>query len=176
VKASVFLNVILLVPGPLPCAGQDSGFSEAVEAGLRRIPNYASPEENESAFDSVLAVMYQHPALAAGLLVGVLEPVAPGKHPKTPRVVWYIRALRSLTGLDFKAPTKARLTEDERERLHPDTAGNTPFFTWDMGWDVIWVAPKDAQLAIIRKWRAWFAAEGKTFRYVNDRNQKDWYF
>ena len=109
-------------------------------------------------------------------LVRVLEPVAPGKHLETPRVVWYIRALRSLTGLDFKAPTKARLTDDQRERLHPDTAGNTPFFTRDMGWDVIWVAPKDAQLAIIRKWRAWFATEGKTFKYVNDRNHKDWYF
>ena len=171
-KALILIAALSLVGAFPPCAGQDSSLVHRIETALTRIPTSASAEENENAFDSVLAVLYRHPALAAEVLVARLEPVAPGKHSETPRVVWYIRALRSLTGLDFKASTKARLTDDEKKHW----GASAPFFTWDLGWDETWVAPKDAQVAIIHKWRAWFAREGKTFHYVNDRDHEHWYF
>ena len=45
-----------------------------------------------------------------------------------------------------------------------------------MARDADWVAPKDAQVGIIKKWQEWYARSGHTYRYVNDRNLDDWYF
>jgi hypothetical protein len=45
-----------------------------------------------------------------------------------------------------------------------------------MSRDSVWAAPKDAQIAIIKKWQEWFAAHGHTHTYVNDTNYDHWYF
>lgn len=96
-----------------------------------------------------------------------------GEHP---RAVWIVRALRSLTGLDFRARTKAPPTADETHFLGLNAKGKVEFFgTW-MSRDSAWVAPKDAQIQIIKQWKEWFAQRGRGCRYVNDRNFDDWYF
>jgi hypothetical protein len=123
-------------------------------------------------------VLWQHPQKSTELLVAVLAPVARGAYPNGshPPVVWYLRALRSLTGLNFRGPTNERLTEDEEHWLRPRPDRSVEFFgTW-MSRDRVWVAPEDAQADIIRQWKQWFAANGTSHRYVNDRNVDNWYF
>jgi len=87
-----------------------------------------------------------------------------------------IRALRSLAGLDFKGATATRLTSDESHFLRLDDNGEVEFFGAWMSRNCDWVAPNDAQVAIIKKCRAWFAGHGHGYAYVNDRDFDDWYF
>ena len=124
-------------------------------------------------------VLYKNPRRSAQLLVSSLKPIRRGQYltGKHPQVVWNLRALRSLTGLDFRAPTHVDLTEDEAHFLgHDPKTDEVEFFgTW-MSRDRVWVAPVDAQTAIIEKWRKWFREHGESFTYVNDRNFENWYF
>jgi hypothetical protein len=124
-------------------------------------------------------ILYKSPRRSTELLISSLKPVRRGQYQsnKHPQVVWNIRALRSLTGLDFRALTKADLTEDEAHFLDHDAKTDEVLFfgTW-MSRDSVWVAPLDAQTAIIGKWRKWFEKHGQTFTYVNDRNFDNWYF
>ena len=125
-----------------------------------------------------LDLFYRDPQLATELLIADLKPARPGhylsgKHPKS---VWIVRALRSLTGLEFRAPMNAHLSANEAHFLGLDKRGTVKFFgTW-MSRDSVWVAPEDAQIAIIRQWREWFTRNGQHYRYVNDRDVDDWYF
>jgi hypothetical protein len=124
-------------------------------------------------------ILYENPRRATELLLAMLQPVRRGQYVggKHPQVVWNIRALRSLTGLDFRAPTHADLTADEAHFLdhNPKTEEVEFFGTW-MSRDRVWVAPVDAQTTIINKWRKWFREHGENFKYVNDRNFDNWYF
>lgn len=67
-------------------------------------------------------VLYKNPRRATELLIATLEPIQRGQYltGRHPQAVWNIRALRSLTGLDFRGPTKADLTEDEAHFLGHD--------------------------------------------------------
>ena len=124
-------------------------------------------------------VLYKNPRRSTELLIATLKPVRRGQYigGKHPQVVWNIRALRSLTGLDFRGSTQAELTEDEAHFLsHNAKTDEVEFFgTW-MSRDRVWVAPLDAQTIIIKKWRKWFREHGASFNYVNDRNFDNWYF
>lgn len=124
-------------------------------------------------------VLYKNPRRSAQLLISSLKPVRRGQYltGKHPQMVWNLRALRSLTGLSFRAPTHVDLTEDEAHFLgHDPKTDEVEFFgTW-MSRDRVWVAPVDAQTTIIEKWRKWFREYGETFTYVNDRNFDNWYF
>ena len=123
--------------------------------------------------------LYQNPHRAAELLVAALKPIRRGQYVsgKHPQVVWSIRALRSLTGLDFRGTTKADLAEDESHFLdHDPKTDEVRFFgTW-MSRDRCWVAPVDAQTIIIEKWRKWLREHGESFTYVANRNFDNWYF
>jgi hypothetical protein len=124
-------------------------------------------------------VLYKNPHRSTQLLISSLKPVRRGQYltGKHPQVVWNIRALRSLTGLNFRGPTHGDLTEDEAHFLdHDPKTGEVQFFgTW-MSRDRVWVAPVDAQTTIINKWREWFRQHGENFKYVNDQNFDNWYF
>lgn len=128
---------------------------------------------------SELETLYKNPRRSAELLIATLQPVRRGQYTggKHPQIVWNIRALRSLTGLDFRGATQADLTEDEAHFLdHDPKTDEVQFFgTW-MSRDRCWVAPLDAQTTIIKKWRKWFREHGDSFAYVNDRNFDNWYF
>ncbi len=175
----MLLLASLLLLSPPPSWEGDSTPLERVTAALARIPAHltgGNAEEVEDSLTAILGVLYQYPTVAARLLTERLQPAARGKHRDHPVVVWYIRALRSLTGLDFTATTRAQLADSEAEYLQRDSAGTVHFFGWHMAWDDTWLAPQDAQLAIIRQWRSWFAKRGRTFRYVNDPKHDHWYY
>src|SRR5215469_7331261 len=60
-------------------------------------------------------VLYKNPHRSTQLLISSLKPARRGQYltGKHPQVVWNIRELRSLTGLNFRGHTHADLTEDE---------------------------------------------------------------
>lgn len=121
-------------------------------------------------------VFSRHPARSTELLVNSLRPTRRGKYRHHPKVIRQIRALRFLTGLDFKARTAYPLTDDEKHFLAQDEEGQVKFFgTW-MSRDVVFVAPRDAQARIIKRWRDWFIESGKTHKYAADTPLDDWYF
>jgi hypothetical protein len=44
-----------------------------------------------------------------------------------------------------------------------------------MSRDRTWVAPEDAQIAIIKQWQDWFTKRGHNHDYVKDINFDNWY-
>lgn len=127
-------------------------------------------------YEQDFKIFSQHPQRSTELLIKSLRPVRRGKYRAHPRVVWYIRALRFLTRSDFKGRTDGRLTDDEKNFLVYDEGRRVKFFgTW-MSRDIAFVAPKDAQIKIIRQWRDWFTRNGKTHNYSDSTPLDDWYF
>jgi hypothetical protein len=128
-------------------------------------------------------VFFRSPARAAELLVAALKPARPGTYhdgglgeAAVPQAVWEIRALRALTALDFKAPTRARLDDQEAHFLGLDSLRRIRFFGEWMSRALVWVAPRDAQEEIIRMWRQWVRANARTYRFVNDSTWDRWYW
>jgi hypothetical protein len=177
VKWAIAVGLLTFVSGFPLVASQtgQTGLHETVsdaEIGdaIRKLPTQS--------WDHSLEVFYTNPEEATKLLIAELRPIKRDRYPggEHPKAVWVVRALRSLTGLDFTAVTRARLTDDEAHFLRVSSRGEVEFFgTW-MSRDSDWVAPKDAQVAIIKKWQEWYARNGHTYAYVNDRGLGDWYF
>lgn len=132
----------------------------------------------------------ENPVVAAACLIAQLRPVdATVLSPEDEssrradfRIVWSIRALRYLTGgKDFCAPTAHFDELDQRPRyfltMRCGSGSEVSFFGVWMSRDLIYVAPKDAQKAIIRKWIGWYQAEGtQRESYAPVRSLDDWYF
>jgi len=134
-----------------------------------------------------LATLLERPADAVCNLIQGLHPVATrhvSGYDESPdrealAVVWRLRALRFVTGCqDFRAPTKDALS-------HPDEAGRQflerrgsrrlPFFAVWMSRDSLYLAPPDAQAAIIAQWKRWFSENGSRFDYRACESSDDWY-
>lgn len=138
----------------------------------------------------------RQPAEAARLLVHELHPVlgvrilgnehSLSQWRDTEHVVWCLRALRSLTGgIDFRAKTTHEFGDSEVEENREwftggeqfPKDGTVRFFGVWMSRDSLYLAPRDAQLRIIRKWKRWYEARGKTFVYPPFKDDPDlWYF
>jgi hypothetical protein len=113
------------------------------------------------------------------------------RHPDTMQVIWALRALRYLTGCkDFRAPTAEDVTGWEETRrgfllrdergVSSDTALAKPgvkfFQTW-MSRDSVFIAPPDAQRAIITQWVQWYREAGSHgFEYRRCEPVDAWYF
>ena len=129
------------------------------------------------------------PRDAVRLLIASLQPIPEEKvvahdrdaHRTALRVVWTVRALRYLTGKNFRAPTAHVFgpSEDERTReelLKKDDDNNVSFFgTW-MSRDSVYIAPPDAQRAIIEAWRRWFSELDENWQPIPEPGINDWYF
>ena len=169
-RRRVGLVILILCLLSIAADSQQRPTDEEIRAAIAKLR-----DGTDASFD----VLYKNPSRSAELLISSLVPVRRGEYVngKHPQVVWNIRALRSLTGLDFRAPAHADLTEDEDHFLdHDPKTDEVHFFgTW-MSRDRVWVAPQDAQTAIIGKWREWFSQHGKSFKYVNDPVADHWYF
>jgi hypothetical protein len=154
---------------PLPFAGQQRATDTEIQAAIAQL--------NNDSIDSSLKTLYTNPYRSTQLLICDLRLTHRGHYHNHPHAVWDIRALRSLTGLDFRAHTAADLTEDEAHFLdHDPNTDDVLFFgTW-MSRDTVWIAPHDAQIAIIKKWHEWSVHHGKDFKYVNDPVVDHWYF
>jgi len=170
----IFLAAVVLCFAPRALVSQQAPSDEDIRAAIAKLGD-GTDQNGFARFE----ILYRNPRRSAQLLISSLAPVKRGRYPtgKHPQVVWDIRALRSLTGLDFRGSTRANLAEDEAHFLgHDPKTDEVEFFgTW-MSRDRVWVAPVDAQGAIIEKWRKWFKERGDTFSYVNDRNFDRWYF
>jgi len=165
--------VVLCLPSVKAFSQQLRSDAE-IKAAIARLS-----EETDSKGFIKFDVLYKNPRRSTELLIATLKPIRRGQYMtgKHPQVIWNIRALRSLTGLNFRGPTRADLTEDDAHFLdHDPKTGEVNFFgTW-MSRDRVWVAPLDAQTTIIKEWQTWFREHGQSFTYVNDRNFDDWYF
>jgi hypothetical protein len=96
------------------------------------------------------------------------------------RVIWALRALRYSSGKNFRAPTAHVFGSDEEEQTREDLLKNedetvTFFATW-MSRDSIYIAPADAQRAIIEQWKRWFAEQDAEWMPIPEPNVDDWYF
>ena len=147
-----FAVVILCLLSIAVCAQQEPSDAE-IKAAIARLGE-GTDKNGIVKFE----VLYKNPRRSTELLVSSLKPVRRGQYLSNnhPQVVWNIRALRSLTGLDFRAPTRVDLSEDEAHFLDHDAKTDEVLFfgTW-MSRDRVWVAPLDAQTAIIGKWQKW---------------------
>lgn len=125
---------------------------------------------------------------AVRLLIATLEtipedkvlPEAKNAHRSTLHVVWAVRALRYLTGENFRAPTTHVFGSDEdeqmREELLKKEDGTVAFFATWMSRDSVYVAPADAQRTIIEAWRRWFAELDENWKPISAPKIDDWYF
>jgi hypothetical protein len=177
----VVLATIAAQPTRSQVAAAGSASDSAVRQAMNRLASYEGSQLPEDFhLPEAFAPFYEHPEEAARQLVAALRPVHAGKYPEftgPPPTVWYIRALRALTGLDFQGRTRVHIRDaDERWFLCADSTSSVRFFgTW-MSRDQTFVAPQDAQREIIARWKAWFQREGHLFRYVNIREVDRWYF
>lgn len=136
-----------------------------------------------------LELLRKYPDLSIDLLIKELHmikvskivPEVYKKYPKEMHVVWCIRALRYLTGEDFMALTSYKFNKSEDGRnqlLHSSdaTSKEVTFFAVRMSHDVVYIAPLDAQKAIIKKWEQWFNKQTKPIKLAEPRSFNDWYF
>ena len=100
-------------------------------------------------------------------------------HDNTSSYLW-CGVLRYLTGgKEFCGPTTQfdELDQDQRQFLtvRCGPGSEVSFFGVWMSRDLIYVAPKDAQEALIQEWIKWYKTEGIYHEYSPARDV-DWYF
>ena len=164
---TVFLIVVALAEAQQKA---DSPSKDQLREAIQQLGKHATLE--------LIEMFWAKPEEAARLLIDELKPVKRGSYHsgEHPHTVVCIRALRFLTSLDFRAPTRKNLTAKERNFLDPEGLGKVRFFgTW-MSRDSVFVAPVDAQETIIEQWRTWFAKEGRGYKYVKNQSITSWYF
>jgi hypothetical protein len=144
-----------------------------------------------------IKLLAQQPVESARLLVAELHPVTGvrilsyeprARWEETLHVIWCLHALRYITGgLEFRARTAHDFGSGEIEERRKWFVGgeqfrkdrSVRFFGVWMSRDSTYIAPRDAQIEIIRKWKASNAQHGKTFAYVDptqDQSPDVWYF
>ncbi len=138
-------------------------------------------------------LLEKSPHQAVELLVQELHPIKRGayfenkKTEQSRHVLACLRALRYITGRSFSVPTRSKLSDDEKQfldfdkEMHDNNPGHKiHFFGVWMSRDAEYVAPQDAQLAIIEKWKDFVRSEGKDFLYHPAASAKDsmdsWYW
>lgn len=131
----------------------------------------------------------KHGQIAAGLLLDELHPIPETDitlanerdHKAGIHVIWCVRGLRYLTGLNFMAGSaaeirKQKMPDDRKYWILLQSGDSVKMYgTW-MSRDETFIAPPDIQAAVIAKWKAWYAADGANFKYRNDMNFIDWFF
>lgn len=134
--------------------------------------------------DRIKALATQ-PLASAGLLIAELHPVKGvrilSNDPRAPwkdtlHVIWCLRALRYITGgLEFRGRTDHVFGAGEIEQRRKwfvggeefDKDRTVRFFGVWMSRDSTYIAPRDAQIEIIRQWSDWYEQHGRTFAYAN---------
>ena len=114
------LVTVFLCLLPIGTYAQEKPSDAEIKAAMAKLYD----GKDDSGF-APLEILYKNPRRSAEILIASLKPVRRGQYVggNHPQVVWNIRALRSLTGIDFRAHTHADLTEDEAHFLghHPET-------------------------------------------------------
>jgi len=160
--------------------------SRARADGLRDVVRTLGIDDSSEVYEK-LTFLETDPDSAAKYLVAELKPIRSvvrippeqaQEYKSEVHVIWCIRALRYLFGIEFTARTRHKFKPDEKERLSEIRfgGGEFAFFGVRMSHDVIYIAPVDTQVEIIREWNDWCA---KTSHKVTSDRMKDfldWYF
>lgn len=144
---------------------------------------YYGMEENKLSFFETnleLSVRYLieelHPIYAITQITGDKY----DEYQKEEHILWCIRALRHLTGMDFTAKTKYRFrkTDSYRKGLltHNGKTNELPFFRNWMSRGTDFIAPVDVQLKIINQWKKWYNENQGHIRLNKLEDFNDWYF
>ncbi|MGZ3524957.1 MAG: hypothetical protein ACXU9L_09220 [Thermodesulfobacteriota bacterium] len=178
IRSAVFITLIFVSPA--------WGVTEEPTVEISRLVANLGPDVSIQE----LQQLRSDPHLAVRLLVDQLKPVKEveivaweqKKYIEAMKVVWSIRALRFLTGVDFLSETEYRFgesgTEDTRNQMlhhHRGAKNEVSFFGVWMSRDAIYFAPVDAQKKIITKWKEWLRCHGDTFIPAEERYY-GWYF
>ncbi len=157
--------------------------NDAIRKAVERLHDAAS-------FHSVLSSLTGTPASGACQLIKTLRvlsdktllPDEQRSRPETMQVIWSLRALCSITGGSrFTAGTQypfnlAEEAEGRRRDFLRARDGELRFFAVWMSRDVLYIAPRDVQAAIIDKWINWYTANGQTFHYTSPDGWEACYF
>jgi len=179
--AAVLLAFALV--NPVALAATSAELAKTVsELGLK-------PADPGYGFD----LLAQEPHEAVALLVKELHPIAHrtyfegNKTNQSNHVIACLRALRYISGRTFSVTTKAKLNDGERQFLDFDKemhdsnpSHKIHFFGVWMSRNADYVAPEDAQLAIIEEWKRFQKEEGKDFKYrpaaSAAKSMDDWFW
>ncbi len=135
--------------------GPDAHVDSLLTAALNRMVGVIPGSDSLVAW----SVFRAHPQRTVDLVLPTLQPIPRSLYLGAPNMVWRVRVLQRLTGLVFTAPTRAKLVAEERAALAPDTLRRVPFAGENAKLGLTWVAPADAQKAIIAAWRSWWASD-----------------
>lgn len=159
--------------------------SDAVAATVKNLGHW----KNGYDYDIPLGCLAEHGEQAAGLLLQELHPMPEriigldeqGRHVASMHVIWCIRALRYITGLDFKAGSaaalkKVKLPGGAEDLLLMHNGDEVLVFSVAMSYDTTYIAPEDVQQAVFQKWKDWYATQSQGFKYSAHTHLDDWYF
>ena len=136
----------------------------------------------------VVQELAQEPELATKSLIDELHPIQEtrilnGENDiEAEHILWCLRALRYVTGgKDFCAKTSYKFggSEEGKNREYWIYFKNKKCATFFAMWPARgteYIAPQDAQAAIIQQWKNWFAREGAEFHYqpMENPSPEDW--
>ncbi len=181
-RGLIFAAVLGSLPiPPVGARSQKSGSNPDLEDRVRRL---GLPGDSDDLAD--VQMLSKTPFEAVGRLLRELHPIGSPERaelddvPETEHIISTIAALRYITGgsdfytvggKDFCARTSWTFGNSGEEKnrrywLYFDHPNCVSFFAiWPSRYRV-YLAPLDAQEDIIRRWRQWYAAEGKTYRYT----------
>ena len=142
---------------------------------------YAQLGEPQADNFALVQALRSEPTAAVCLLVGGLHVVrGDGRgragSDQARRVVWRVRALRALSGRDFRTTLEppASCRSDEQCQFARREGEWSFFGTW-MSRDVAYLAPARAQRKIIASWRGW-ARSKPALRAAEPGPSDAWYF
>lgn len=137
---------------------------------------------------NILDSLYNYPSISIEFLIKELKPIKNvvkitleeyDNYKYQTHIIWCIRALKYMTGLDFSANTKHIFTKNESEReyfLHSTSESEVNFFGVRMSHDTIFIAPFDAQIKIIQKWKSWYKKNKCNIKLEKVKELNEWYF
>src|SRR5262245_17690532 len=123
---ALIATTLVLGSAPVALAGQAQKEDSSI---IATIASFNGPWWVESLPN--FEALYRNPSRAVELLIGSLRTSPSGKYGREhhPPTVWSIRALSSLTGLEFTAKSRRRITYDDMDSLPlPDSTGQIAFF------------------------------------------------
>jgi len=175
--AAFAAGLVFFISFPAACA------EGAGPENISALASNLGPDNFKSSFE----IMKSSPSASVHALIGELRVVEAtlitgsfrDQDRKDMHVIWCIRMLRALTGLDFTARTLNIFGPDEQQRAFwltkKDNQG-IPFFATVMSSDSVYIAPMDTQSDIIWEWSDWYKSYSSRHRYNTELPPKeDWY-
>jgi hypothetical protein len=185
----ILVVIYLLLLAPIAINANQTQTTSCNEVQVVELVNRLGKSTNVEENVPIFRELAKCPQQAASSLIGnlhvisekVIKPTEAEQHQEAMHIIWCIRALRYITnGMDFTSKTDYTPEEYEREYrwqfLTAKHGHEVPFFSVWMSRDIVYLAPEDAQVEIIRKWQYWYSAKGTIYHYKPSESIDDWYF